>query len=367
MDKFRKIGTVRNGFNEPTDPFEMRKHESEIIIKEEYVQGLYRIEASQYLQVVFYFHKSKEFRLVGPRYDGEVTGVFASRSPKRPSPIGITTVKLIACNGNRLLVSGLDALNGSPVLDLKPYAPGLDEASWEKLVREKEFADPRSEIKRMVKTGELERLLLKAGSLHGHICPGLSLGVIAGAYGLKEFGLDNDGMEGLLAIVETNNCFTDGIQYISGCTLGNNALIYRDYGKTAVTFTCRDGRGLRLIVRPDFKQLQKERFPEFAALFQKVVTEREGTDLERVKFRQSAAETGIALVEVPVEKIFKIEMVQTELPKYAPIHGDACCKRCRESVISSRIVSLNGEQLCMACAKGEYYELTGWGIHRRND
>ena len=85
--------------------------------------------------------------------------------------------------------------------------------------------------------------------------------------------------------METNNCFTDGIQYISGCTLGNNALIYRDYGKTAVTFTRRDGQGLRISVRPDFKQFQKERFPEFAALFQKVVAERNGTDLERVKFR----------------------------------------------------------------------------------
>ena len=367
MDRFREIGTVVNGYNGPADPFEMRKHESEIIIKDEYVQGLYRIEEHQYLQVVFSFHKSEEFRLVGPRYDGEVTGVFASRSPKRPSPIGITTVKLIACNGNRLLVSGLDALNGSPVLDLKPYAPGLDEASVEKLVREKELAHPRQEIERMVKTGELETLLLKAGSLHGHICPGLSLGVIAGAYGLKEFGLDNDGMEGLLAIVETNNCFADGIQYVSGCTFGNNALIYRDYGKTAVTFTRRDGQGLRLIVRPDFKQFQNRRFPEFAALFQKVVTERDGDNLERIKFRQSAAETGIALLEIPVENIFKIEMIQTELPKYAPIHGDACCGCCRETVMSSRIVPLNGEQLCMACAKGEYYELTGWGIHRRND
>lgn len=367
MSKFEEIGVVVNGFQEPTDPFEMRKYESEIIIRDEYAAGLHRIEENKYLQVIFSFHRSEGFRLVGSRYDGEVTGVFASRSPKRPSSIGITTVKLIERNDNRLRVNGLDALNGTPVLDLKPYEPRLDEASLEEVIKAKEIANPRQEIIRFIKVGNLEQLLFKAGSLHGHICPGLALGVIAGVYGMKEFGLNNDGMEELLAIVETNNCFTDGIQYVSGCTLGNNALIYRDFGKTAVTFTRRNGQGIRLVARPDYREFQEERFPEFAQLFQKVVTERKGDDQEKLRFKKTAAQTGLALLMIPVENVFKVEEVEVAFPEYAPIHGSVYCKRCRESVMSSRIVSVNGEQLCMACAKADYYELTGWGIHRFSD
>ena len=364
MSEFKEIGIVVSEFQEPADPFAMRKQESEIIIHQEYVAGLHRIEENKYLQVVFSLHRSEGFRLVGPRYDGEVTGVFASRSPKRPSPIGITTVKLIERNGARLRVSGLDALNGTPILDLKPYEPGLDEASMQEVIKEKEIASPRREIIRLIKSGDLEQLLFKAGSLHGHLCPGLALGVIAGAYGMKEFGLNNDGMEELLAIVETNNCFTDGIQYVSGCTLGNNALIYRDFGKTAVTFTRRDGHGLRLVTRPDYREFQKEQFPEFAQLFQKVVTERKGDDQDKLRFKKTAAKTGVALLKIPVGHLFKIEEVKAELPEYAPIHGSVSCQRCRETVMSSRIVSVNGAELCMACAKAEYHALTGWGIQK---
>ncbi len=367
MREIREIGFVKNKFREPADPFEIRKHESEIIIVQEYADGLHRIEENKYLQVIYSFHQSEGFKLIGPRYDGEVTGVFSSRSPKRPSSIGITTVKLIARNGNRLRVSGLDALDGTPILDLKPYEPRLDEPSLEELGKEKEISNPRQEIIRLAKSGDLESLLVKAGSLHGHICPGLALGVIAGAYGIKKYGPKNDGMEEFLAIVETNNCFTDGIQYVSGCTFGNNALIYRDYGKTAVTFSRRDGHGIRMIVRPDYKQFQEEHFPEFTKLFQMVVTERNGDEQEKLRFKKAAAETGIALLKIPTENIFKVEEVKAKLPKYAPIYGSVTCKDCRESMMSSRTVLLNGEQLCMTCAKEAYYELSGCGIQNISD
>ena len=61
-------------------------------------------------------------------------------------------------------------------------------------------------------------------------------------------------MEEVVAIVECNNCFTDGIQVVTGCTFGNNALIYKDLGKTAVTVARRlDGAGVRLVVHTDFR------------------------------------------------------------------------------------------------------------------
>lgn len=128
MCKLQVIGEVKSKFKETADPDEMRKHWSSIIVKTEFLEGLYKIENYDYLHVIFYFHLSEGYQLKGPRRFGKVRGVFASRSPKRPSPIGVTTVKLLERKGNVLKVSGLDAVDGTPVVDLKPYAAVVDEA-----------------------------------------------------------------------------------------------------------------------------------------------------------------------------------------------------------------------------------------------
>lgn len=87
----------------------------------------------------------------------------------------------------------------------------------------------RDEITRMIETDDLPGLLRKTGELHGHHCVGSALGVIAAHKAMKELGIkETTGMEHVLAIVETNNCFSDGVQVVTGCTFGNNALIYRD-------------------------------------------------------------------------------------------------------------------------------------------
>ena len=85
-------------------------------------------------------------------------------------------------------------------------------------------------------------------------------------------------MEEVVAIVECNNCFTDGIQVVTGCTFGNNALIYKDLGKTAVTVARRhDGAAVRLVVQPDFRERMFGRYPAAGPLFEKVVVQRQGT------------------------------------------------------------------------------------------
>ncbi|MFQ6118982.1 MAG: FmdE family protein [Methanosarcinales archaeon] len=93
----------------------------------------------------------------------------------------------------------------------------------------------RAEIEQLIEHGDLEGLLKKTGELHGHYCPYLGYGVKAGYIAMQELGIKSKGMKEVIAIVETNNCFSDGIQMITGCTFGNNALIYKDYGKNAVT------------------------------------------------------------------------------------------------------------------------------------
>jgi tRNA-Thr(GGU) m(6)t(6)A37 methyltransferase TsaA len=120
---FRAIGRVQNGFNEPAAPDTIRAAESQIFLDPTLVEGLAGLEAGQKIMVVFYFHRAQGYELhQHPR--GDVTrprrGVFALRSPRRPNPIGVTVVDLVAVEDNALHVCGLDAINGTPVLDLKP-------------------------------------------------------------------------------------------------------------------------------------------------------------------------------------------------------------------------------------------------------
>jgi tRNA-Thr(GGU) m(6)t(6)A37 methyltransferase TsaA len=119
---FRAIGRVENEFDEPAAPDEIRSAESRIIIDSSLVPGLQGLEPGQQIMVVFYFHLSEGFDLLQhPRGDQSRSrrGVFSLRSPNRPNPIGVTIVDLISVEGNVLRVRGLDAINGTPVLDLK--------------------------------------------------------------------------------------------------------------------------------------------------------------------------------------------------------------------------------------------------------
>jgi tRNA-Thr(GGU) m(6)t(6)A37 methyltransferase TsaA len=120
---YRAIGRVENDFDEPAASPEIRAVESRIVIDPSLVEGLQGLEPGRRVMVVFCFHRSRGFDLLQhPRGDRSRPrrGVFALRSPRRPNPIGVTVVDLVAIEENVLRVRGLDAINGTPVLDLKP-------------------------------------------------------------------------------------------------------------------------------------------------------------------------------------------------------------------------------------------------------
>ncbi len=95
---------------------------AEIEIFPEYEEGLFRIEKYSAIEVLFYFHKSKRDVLrVRPPHDNEERGVFATRAPVRPNPIGLTHVQILERNGRFIKVKNIDMLDGSPVLDIKPH------------------------------------------------------------------------------------------------------------------------------------------------------------------------------------------------------------------------------------------------------
>lgn len=120
------IGAMRTPFAEtgeiPKGP--AAKHDAEGVIEIEplFEAGLQDIEGFSHLYVLWHFHRAGGYELVAyPPSDDRPHGVFATRSPQRPSPIGLTVVQLLRRDGLRLYVRGVDMLDGTPVLDIKPY------------------------------------------------------------------------------------------------------------------------------------------------------------------------------------------------------------------------------------------------------
>ena len=125
------IGIIHSPFREKEGmPLQsVRSQEAGILeVFREYELGLRDIEGFTHLIILYHFHQEPETGLLVKSYlEESVHGVFATRSPKRPNHIGISTVELIGREGNLLRVLGIDVLDGTPLLDIKPYVPRIDD------------------------------------------------------------------------------------------------------------------------------------------------------------------------------------------------------------------------------------------------
>jgi tRNA-Thr(GGU) m(6)t(6)A37 methyltransferase TsaA len=128
---FTPIGHVEGRFKEYAEAEEMRRYSSRIVLRPELAPGLMGLEPGQHILVLFHFHRVVGYDLqLHPRHDPAqpLRGVFATRSQYRPNGIGATVARIEGIEGNVVTVTGLDAQDGSPVLDLKPYAAAFDAA-----------------------------------------------------------------------------------------------------------------------------------------------------------------------------------------------------------------------------------------------
>ena len=126
---FTPIGFVVNSFNERGDPKILRNSESTLILDEKYIGALDGLDRFKYLLIIFYFDRAEGYQeRVHPMGDKSIPerGVLATRSPCRPNPIGVTVAEILSVQGNTIRVTGLDALNGTPILDIKPYEEHFD-------------------------------------------------------------------------------------------------------------------------------------------------------------------------------------------------------------------------------------------------
>lgn len=126
---YKPIGFVIGSFREPDDPERIRASESILVLDEKYIPALEGIEGFRHLVILYHIHMSPGYKAkVHPRGDLNIPerGVFLTRSPCRPNPIGVTLVEVLEVNGNRIKVRGLDALDGTTILDIKPCEKSFD-------------------------------------------------------------------------------------------------------------------------------------------------------------------------------------------------------------------------------------------------
>lgn len=129
--QYRAIGVIHSPFKEPIgvpiQPKAAEGVEGVVEVFPEYAEGLKDVEGFSHLILLYHFHLTKPGRLQGKPYmDTVVRGVFAMRGPSRPNPIGISIVRLSKVEGTRLYIQDVDIVDGTPLLDIKPYVPAFD-------------------------------------------------------------------------------------------------------------------------------------------------------------------------------------------------------------------------------------------------
>lgn len=151
---YRPIGIIHSPFHDlaemPVQPGEDLRAPGTVEVFEEFEAGLKDLEGFSHIILIYHFHQVLGGRLlVTPFLDTQTRGVFATRAPTRPNPIGLSIVRLVSIQGNILSVDHLDTLDGTPLLDIKPYIPAIEpqediRIGWIEEAREK-FNHKRSD------------------------------------------------------------------------------------------------------------------------------------------------------------------------------------------------------------------------------
>ncbi|UCG22512.1 MAG: TraR/DksA C4-type zinc finger protein [Deltaproteobacteria bacterium] len=190
-----------------------------------------------------------------------------------------------------------------------------------------------------------EEMVERTAAFHGHMCPGLAIGIRAAEVALREIGPHAHDEE-IVAVVETDMCGVDAIQFLTGCTFGKGNLIHLDYGKNAFTFYRRsDDKGIRIVTRPD---AFGEPDPEWETLRNRL-GDANLTQEERDRFRQLHAARSRQILDIPLEKLFEVKEPQGKIPSLARIMESVTCESCGEVVMETRTRRFSGKTVCIPC------------------
>ncbi len=156
---------------------------------------------------------------------------------------------------------------------------------------------------------------------HGHSCPGMIIGIRATELAQRELAAPDNASD-WVAVVETDMCAVDAIQFLTGCTFGKGNLIHRDWGKAAFSFyDRRSGQGFRAVLKPDARG---------DAGHDRTLLEQRFTD-------------------APLEEMFEVTPLDSPPPRPARVLESLTCAACGEQTMESRTRRLGGETLCIPC------------------
>jgi formylmethanofuran dehydrogenase subunit E len=183
----------------------------------------------------------------------------------------------------------------------------------------------------------LDELLEKAEAAHGHMCPGQILGVRMALVGLGKLGLSDPrgaDRKRLVTYIEIDRCATDAIAMVTGCRLGKRTLKFRDWGKMAATFVdLETGRAVRVTALESSREAAQEMFPDAGSKNQ----------------QQMLAYRALKDEELFAVQTVRVAVGDSELPGK---RGErVACARCGEGVNFGRFVDVEGERLCLSCAR----------------
>jgi formylmethanofuran dehydrogenase subunit E len=187
----------------------------------------------------------------------------------------------------------------------------------------------------------LSKILSLSAARHSHLCPRQVLGARIGLAGAAALGLEIPRQDKrLLAIIETDGCFADGIEVATGCAVGHRTLRVEDYGKIAATFVdIQAGQAMRLAPRLDVRQRAYDYAPgEARHYFAQLQAYQVMPDVELLTIQP-------VQLKITVEKIVSRAGVRIN------------CESCGEEIINEREIGVNGHIFCHPCAFGGYYKL----------
>ncbi len=190
-----------------------------------------------------------------------------------------------------------------------------------------------------------KELIDQIKAFHGHMCPGLAMGIQAANIALEKIG-SHSADEEVAAIVETDMCAVDAVQFLTGCTFGKGNLIFRDYGKNAFTFVRRsDNKAIRVVTKP---QSWGDPNDEHRQLFAKVRAAT-ATPEEKSRFHELHVAKANRILETAPDELFEVTEMTMKPPKKARIHTSIVCAECNEAAMETRIRKFGGRELCIPC------------------
>ena len=325
------IGVVHSSVKLPDD-MPLAGVPASVEVFPDYVAALDGIEDCSHIFVLCHMNAAaRDVLRARPRKLGEglpERGVFAMRSPARPNPLGLCVSSLVRRDGPMLHVDPLDAVDGTPVVDLKPYAYGWDSVFSARSTRP--TLDPL-----FPPADLLAHALRMARDFHGHVCSGIVIGVRAILAALRELGIDDPrSSKRLVVFAESDRCLTDAIMALTGCTPGRRTLKLVDAGKMAATFLDTDsGRAVRVAARDVFS-MSEVHTPD---------------DREATARRLASCDEGVLLVVRDVQLAFRDE------DRPGPPCHSVRCDACGETVHDRREIRADARTLCRHCAGQGYY------------